>query len=71
MNDEPMESYSAEELGEMESQTDWEALQEKTDEEIEKAVRKDPDAVLLDEEWFVSRPTSPTFRAHLVFGRTS
>jgi uncharacterized protein (DUF4415 family) len=52
MNDEPMKSYSAEELGEMESQTDWEALQEKTDEEIEKAVRENPDAVLLDEEWF-------------------
>ncbi len=52
MNDEPMKSCSAEELDEMESQTDWEALQEKTDEEIEKAVREDPDAVLLDEEWF-------------------
>ena len=36
----------------MESQTDWEALQEKTDEEIEQAVQDDPNAVLLDEEWF-------------------
>jgi uncharacterized protein (DUF4415 family) len=35
-----------------ESQTDWEALEEKTDEEIEAAVREDPDAVLLGEEWF-------------------
>ena len=52
MSDERIKSYSAEELEEMESQTDWEALQGKTDEEIEQAVREDPDAVLLDEEWF-------------------
>ncbi|MBB4070627.1 uncharacterized protein (DUF4415 family) [Salinibacter ruber] len=43
---------SDEELEEMEDHTDWEALQEKTDEEIERAVEEDPDAVLLDEEWF-------------------
>jgi hypothetical protein len=43
---------SDEELGEMEDHTDWEALQEKTGEEIEHAVREDPDAVLLNEEWF-------------------
>ncbi|WP_208425612.1 BrnA antitoxin family protein [Salinibacter sp.] len=43
---------SDEELEEMDDHTDWEALQEKTDEEIERAVREDPDAVLLDEEWF-------------------
>ena len=43
---------SDEELKEMEDHTDWDALQEKTDEEIEHAVREDPDAVLLDEEWF-------------------
>jgi len=43
---------SDEELEGMEDHTDWEALQEKTDEEIERAVREDPDAVLLDEEWF-------------------
>ncbi|MFB6232471.1 MAG: BrnA antitoxin family protein [Salinibacter sp.] len=52
MSDERTKSYSADQLEEMESQTDWEALQEKTDEEIEEAVREDPDAVLLDEEWF-------------------
>lgn len=52
MSDERIKSYSAEELEEMESETDWEALQEKTDEEIEQAVREDRDAVLLDEEWF-------------------
>ncbi len=43
---------SDEELEEMEDHTDWEALQEKTDEEIERTVEEDPDAVLLDEEWF-------------------
>jgi len=35
----------------MEDDTDWEGLQDKTDEEIEQAVREDPDAVLLDKEW--------------------
>lgn len=32
--------------------TDWERLQAMTDADIEQAVRADPDAVLLDEEWF-------------------
>jgi uncharacterized protein (DUF4415 family) len=52
MSEKHTTSYTAEELEEMESQTDWEALEEKTDEEIEAAVREDPDAVLLDEDWF-------------------
>jgi len=52
MSDKSAETYSAEELEEMEGHTDWEALEEKTDEEIERAVREDPDAVLLDKEWF-------------------
>ena len=52
MSDERMRSYSAEELKELEGHTDWKALREKTDEEIEQDVREDPDAVLLDEEWF-------------------
>jgi uncharacterized protein (DUF4415 family) len=52
MSEKHTTSFAAEELEEMESQTDWEALQEKTDEEIEAAVREDPDAVLLDKEWF-------------------
>lgn len=43
---------SDDELADMQDQTDWKALQEKTDEEIERAVREDPDTVLLDEEWF-------------------
>lgn len=52
MNDRHTKTYSAEELEKMESRTDWEALENKTDEEIEQAVRQDPDAVLLDADWF-------------------
>jgi uncharacterized protein (DUF4415 family) len=40
------------EAKEMESQTDWEALEEKTDEEIREAVESDPDTYFLDEDWF-------------------
>jgi uncharacterized protein (DUF4415 family) len=40
------------EAKEMESQTDWEALEEKTDEEIREAVESDPDTHFLDEDWF-------------------
>jgi len=41
-----------EEAKEMESQTDWEALEKKTDEEIREAVESDPDTYFLDEDWF-------------------
>ena len=40
------------EARERESQTDWDALEEKTDEEIREAVEGDPDAYFLDEDWF-------------------
>ena len=40
------------EAKEMESQTDWEALEEKTDEEIREAIESDPDTYFLDEDWF-------------------
>jgi len=40
------------EAKEMEGRTDWDALEEKTDEEIREAVESDPDTYLLDEEWF-------------------
>lgn len=43
---------TSEELNEQESRTDWDRLSDLTDEDIEEAVREDPDAVLLDEEWF-------------------
>ena len=36
------------EAKEMESQTDWEALEKKTDEEIREAVESDPDTYFLD-----------------------
>lgn len=39
------------ELAEGQDQTDWERLRGLTDADIEAAVRDDPDAVLLDEEW--------------------
>lgn len=41
---------SADELGE--GRTDWERVDALTDEEIEQAVREDPNQELLDAEWF-------------------
>ena len=35
----------------LQSETDWDALEEKTDEEIREAVESDPDAYFLDEDW--------------------
>lgn len=35
-----------------EGETDWDRIDQLTDEEIEQAVQEDPDAVLLDEDWF-------------------
>lgn len=43
---------SSEELDQIESQTDWDRVRELSDEEIEQAVENDPDAMLLDKEWF-------------------
>ena len=45
-------TVTLEEAKEMESRTDWEALEEKTDEQIRNAVESDPDAYFLDEDWF-------------------
>jgi len=42
----------ASELDRLEDRTDWNRLQELTDEEIENAVKEDPDQILLDKEWF-------------------
>ncbi|WP_263821261.1 BrnA antitoxin family protein [Salinibacter sp.] len=39
-------------LAEGADRTDWDRLREMTDADIERAVRDDPDAALLDEEWF-------------------
>jgi len=35
-----------------ETSTDWDRVDALTDEEIERAVADDPDAELLDEDWF-------------------
>lgn len=43
---------SSEELDQIESQTDWDRVRDLSDEEIVQAVEEDPDATLLDEEWF-------------------
>lgn len=45
-------TVTLDEAKEMESETNWEALEEKTDEEIREAVESDPDAYFLDEDWF-------------------
>ena len=41
-----------EEARKAESRTDWDRLESLTDEEIHEAVEDDPDAFLLDDEWF-------------------
>ena len=51
MNDD-VTRITLDEARECESQTDWNALEEKTDEEIRAAVERDPDAYFLDEDWF-------------------
>ena len=43
---------SLEDLDDLESRTDWERLESISDEEIEAAVESDPDAKLLDADWF-------------------
>ncbi|MFB6274494.1 MAG: BrnA antitoxin family protein [Salinibacter sp.] len=45
-------TVTLDEAKEMESQTDWGALREKTDEEIRKAVESDPDTFFLGDKWF-------------------
>ena len=50
------------ELGDTEDdRTDWERVDALTDEEIEQAVAEDPDAELLDAEWFrTAEPVVPS-----------
>lgn len=55
---------SAEETREMESHTDWERLRTFSDEEIAQAVDEDPDAMLLDEEWFETAVVLHPSRKH-------
>ena len=51
MSDDAM-TVTLDEAEALQSETDWDALEEKTDEEIRKAVESDPDAYFLDEDWF-------------------
>lgn len=41
-----------EDADQLESKTDWERVEKMTDEEIHRAVEKDADAFLLDDDWF-------------------
>ena len=41
-----------EDANELESKTDWERVENLTDEDIHEAVKEDPDAFLLSEDWF-------------------
>ena len=50
MSEKDIEVHSLDE--EIEDRTDYERIDGLTDEEIEQAVREDPDQELLDEEWF-------------------
>jgi uncharacterized protein (DUF4415 family) len=52
MSEDNITTVSADDLDQLESRTDWEALQNKDDAEIERDVASDPDAVLLDRDWF-------------------
>jgi uncharacterized protein (DUF4415 family) len=51
MSEENIVRYSLEDLPE-DTRTDWERVDALTDEEIEQAVREDPDQELLDDAWF-------------------
>lgn len=44
--------------GSVGDRTDWERVEALTDEEIEQAVAEDPDAELLDAEWFRTAETT-------------
>ncbi|MDB5366626.1 MAG: uncharacterized protein JWM77_2553 [Rhodospirillales bacterium] len=58
MNERGIVSYTYPNLPK--DETDWEALRNKTDEEIERAIADDPDAApLLDEAWFASATIVP------------
>jgi hypothetical protein len=45
-------TVTSSEVEETEGQTDWDRLEEMSDEEITQAVEEDPDQEILDEEWF-------------------
>jgi uncharacterized protein (DUF4415 family) len=45
-------SITLEEADELESNTEWDRVESLSDEEIHDAVEEDPDAFLLDDDWF-------------------
>lgn len=45
-------TVTSSEVEETEGQTDWDRLEEMTDEEITQAVEEDPEQEILDDEWF-------------------
>jgi uncharacterized protein (DUF4415 family) len=61
-------------LAEGADRTQWERLQELSDVDIERAVRDDPDAVLLDEDWLraaqVVRPSGEKEQISIRLDRT-
>lgn len=53
-------TYTLSEAGELEDRTDWQALRDLTDAEIEAAMRDDPDwADLLDVDWSKAKVVYP------------
>jgi hypothetical protein len=52
MSENDITRVSLEDLDDLKSRTDWERLESSSDEEIESAVESDPDAELLDADWF-------------------
>ena len=52
MNETTTTKVSDDDLKEMQSQTDWKALQAKTDAEIQQDIDAGPDAHALDKDWF-------------------
>jgi len=49
---EDVTKVTLEDAKQAESKTDWERVEELTDEDIHEAVEEDPDTYLLDDDWF-------------------
>ena len=58
-NPEQIVSYTREEISELPDRTDWARVDALTDEDIEAAVRDDPDAAPLDIDWSKARIVHP------------
>ena len=52
MSEPSITNVSSDELDDMKSQTDWKALQAKTDADIQQDIASDPDTHILDADWF-------------------